>query len=61
MTRLALKTFTFGVCSKSVSIDNAVLKTLPKCLLFTMLPNVDFTGSAVTKIYLLKHIGLNNS
>jgi len=48
MTRVALKTLTFGAGSKSVSIDNAVLGTLPKRLLFMMLRNVDFTGSADT-------------
>jgi hypothetical protein len=60
MTRIALKTFTFGAGSKSVSIENAVLETLPKHLLFTMLRNVDFTGSPDTNPYFFRHFGLNN-
>jgi hypothetical protein len=36
-TTVALKTFTLGVDSKTVSIDNAVLGILPKSLLFAML------------------------
>jgi hypothetical protein len=59
MTRVSLKTFTFGAGSKSLSIDNAVLGILPKHLLFTMLRNVDFTGSADTEPYLFRHFGLN--
>jgi len=42
MTRVALKIFTFKGGSESVSIDNAVLGTLPKRLLFTMPRNADF-------------------
>jgi hypothetical protein len=38
MFRVALKTFTFEAGSKFLSIDNPVLGTLPKRLLFTMLP-----------------------
>jgi len=45
MIRVALKTFTFEAVMKCVSMDNAVLGILPKPLLFTMLRNVDFTGS----------------
>jgi hypothetical protein len=60
MTRVALKTFTFGAGIKSVSIDNAVLGTLPKRLLFTMLRNVDFTGSPDTNPCFFRHFGLNN-
>ena len=47
MTTFALKTFTFGVGSKSDSIEKAMLGTLPKRL-FTMLRTVDFTGSPST-------------
>jgi hypothetical protein len=39
MTRVALKTFTFAAGSKSISIDNAVLGTQPKRLLFAVLKN----------------------
>jgi hypothetical protein len=48
MTIMALKTLNFGPGSKSVSIDNAVMGTLPKLQLFKMLRNVDFMGSADT-------------
>jgi hypothetical protein len=60
MTRVALKTFTFAAGSKSISIDNAVLCTLPKRLLFTMLKNSDFTGSTNTNPYAFHHFTLNN-
>jgi hypothetical protein len=43
MTSVALKTSTFGACSKSVSIRNTVLGTLSKRRLFTMLRKDDFT------------------
>jgi hypothetical protein len=39
MTRLALKTFTFGASYKYFSIYNAVLGTLPKRLLYPMMWN----------------------
>ena len=58
-TRVALKTFSFGAGSKSVSIGNAVLGILPKRLLFTVLRNVDFTGSADTNPYIFRHFDLN--
>ena len=48
MTRVALKTFTFGSGSKSLSIDKTVLGTLPKSVLFTILRKTDFTGSTDT-------------
>jgi hypothetical protein len=48
MTRVALKTYTFGAGSKSVSTQKAVSELLPKSLLFTMLRNTDFTGSSDT-------------
>jgi hypothetical protein len=59
MTRVALKAFTFGAGSKFVSIEKAVLGTLPKRLLFTMLRNVDFTGSAETNPCHFRHFELN--
>lgn len=48
MTSAELKTFTFTAGSKSVSIDYAVLGTLPIRLLFTIPRNTDFTGSPDT-------------
>lgn len=56
---MALKT-TFGEGSKTVSIDNAVLGTLPKHLLFTELRNIDFTVSVNTNPFLFKYFGLNH-
>jgi hypothetical protein len=60
MTRVALKTLTFGAVSKSVSIDNAVLGSSPRRLLFTILQNADFTGSADTNPHLYKHLNLSH-
>jgi len=60
MIRLALKTFTFGVGSKSMSTDNAVMGILPQRLLLTTLQNADFTRSADTKLYLFKNFNLNH-
>jgi hypothetical protein len=60
MTIVVLKTVTLGAGSKCVSIDNAVLETLPKRLLFTMLRNADFTGSADTNPYLFRHFSFNH-
>ena len=60
MIRVVLKTSNFGVSSKSVSIGNVVLGSLPKRLLFTMLRNADFTGSADTNPYHFRHFGLNH-
>jgi len=59
MTRVALKTITFGAGSISLSIANKVLGILPKRLLFTMLQNMDFTASSDTNPYLFSHFGLN--
>ena len=44
VTKVALKTFTFGSGSKSLSIDNAVLGPVSKRLLFCMIKNADFRG-----------------
>jgi len=55
MTRVELKTFTFSVGSKSLSIDNAVLGTVPKLLLFTMVKNADFISTLDTNPYKFQH------
>jgi hypothetical protein len=60
LTRVELKTFTFAKVSKSLSIDNAVLRPIPICLLFTMLKNTDFLGSIDTNPYLFRHYDLTN-
>lgn len=51
MTRVALKTFMLAADSKTLSIDNAVLGTLPKHLLFAMLQYSDFAISTDTNPY----------
>lgn len=43
-----------------MSIDNAVLGTLPKRLRLTTLQNTDFMGSADTKLYLFKNFNHNH-
>ena len=48
LERVNLKSFTFSAGSKSQSIDNTVLRHLPKSLLFTMFKNTDFNGSVDT-------------
>ena len=44
VTTVELKTFSFSVGSKSLSIDNAVLGPVPKRLLFNIVKNADFIG-----------------
>jgi hypothetical protein len=60
MTRVAIKTFTFEGGSKSMSIDNAVLGTLDKFVLFTMLQKTDFTGSPDSNPYYFRHLAINH-
>ena len=59
VTKVALKTFTFGSASKSLSID-LVLGPLPKRLLFWMIKNADFTGSVDSNPYNFQHFNINN-
>jgi hypothetical protein len=42
ITRVELKTFTFSSWSQTLSIEIAVIGTIPKRLLFTMVKNMDF-------------------
>lgn len=60
VTRVDLKTFTFSAGAQSISIDNAVLGQLPKRLLFCMVKNSDFSGSADTNPFNFQHFHLNN-
>ena len=60
VTRVELKTFTFSSGSQSLSIDNAVLGPLPKCLLLTMVKNSDFLGSVITNHYKLRHYEISH-
>ena len=59
MTSVKLKTFTYSAGPKSLSMDNAVLRQLPKRLLFTMLKNNDFLGSLETNTYYFQHFNLS--
>jgi hypothetical protein len=58
-TRVELKTFTFASGTQSLSIDNAVLGTIPKRLIFTMIKNTDFLGTMDTNPYNFRHYDLN--
>jgi len=60
MTRVELRTFTYFVVPKSLSIDNAVLGQLPKRLIFTMIKNKDFLGSLDTNTYYFQHFNLSH-
>jgi hypothetical protein len=42
LSRVEIKTYTFASGSRTLSIENTVLGTLPKRLLFTMVRNTDF-------------------
>ena len=60
ITKVVLKTFTFSSGSKSLSIDNAVLGTIPKRLLFAMVNNSDFTGSVNSNPFNFHHFKINH-
>jgi hypothetical protein len=60
MTRVELKSFTFSSGAQSLSIDNAVLGTIPKRLLFTMVKNTEFLGSVTTNPYHFRHYDLSS-
>jgi len=55
LTRVELKSFTFSRVAQSLSIDNAVLGTIPKRLLFTMVRNTEFFCSVTTNPYHFRH------
>jgi len=55
LTRVELKSFTFSSGEQSLSIDNAVLGTIPKRLLFTMVRNTEFLGSVKTNPYYFRN------
>ena len=58
--KVALKAFTSGSGTESLSIDNAVLGPLPKRLLFCMIKNVDFTGSVDSNPYNFQYFHINH-
>ena len=59
MTRVELKTFTHAKGSQSLSIDKAILGTIPKHLLFVMIDNTEFLGSLTTNPFRLHHFDMN--
>lgn len=48
LKRVELKTFTFSSGSRSLSIENAVLRPIPKLVLFTTVKDADLLGSVTT-------------
>jgi len=59
LTRGELKSFTFSSGAQSLSVDNAVLGTILKRLLFTMVKNTGFLGSVTTNHYHFRHYDLS--
>jgi hypothetical protein len=60
LTKFESKSFTFASGSQSLSIDNAVLGTLPKLLLFTLIKNTDFLGSLDTNPFKFRHYDISH-
>jgi len=60
LTRVEMNSFTFSCGLQSLSIDNAVLRTIPKRLLFTMVKNTEFLGSVTTNPYHFRHYDLSS-
>jgi len=58
LTRVEPKSFKISSGAQSLSIDNAVLGTVPKLLLFTMVKNTDFLDSVTTNPYHFRHYDL---
>jgi hypothetical protein len=55
LSRVEVKTFTYGSGSQSLSIDNVVLETLLKRMLFTMVKNKDILGFLDMKPFTFRH------
>ena len=60
VTRVELKTFTFSTGSKSLSIDKAFLRPVPKRLLFTIVNNANFIGTMDTNPYKFQHYEISD-
>jgi hypothetical protein len=58
MNRVEIKSLTYAPGSKSISIDNLVLGTLPKRILFTMVKNTDMLGTIDSNPFNLRHYDL---
>jgi hypothetical protein len=61
VTTVDVKTSTFASSSTSLSIDNAVLGTLPKRLLFTLVKNKEYLGTLDSNPYNCRHYGLRET
>jgi len=59
LTTVELKSFTFSSGAQSLSIDNAMLETIPKGLLFIMVKNTEFLGSMTTNLYYFRRYDLS--
>ena len=60
LTRIELKTFTFGGGTQSLSMNNAVLGRLPKRLIITMVKNTDFLGTMNSNPFNFRHYDLTH-
>jgi len=60
LTGVELKSFTFSSGAQLLSIDNAVLGTIPKRFLFTMVKNTEFLGSVTKNICYFRHNDLSS-
>jgi len=60
LTRVELKSIKFSCGVQSLSLDNAVLGTVPNRLLFTMVKNTEFLGSVKTNPYHFRHYDLSS-
>jgi hypothetical protein len=60
LSSIEVKTFTFAAGSQSLSVDNAVLGTLPKRMLFTLVKNSDFRSSLDSNPYNFRHYGIRD-
>jgi hypothetical protein len=60
LSNVQVKAFTFASGSQSLSIANAVLGTLPKRMLFTLVKNKDFLGSLDTNSFNFRHYDIRH-
>ena len=60
LTRVEIKTFAFPAGFTSLSMDNAVLRPIPKRLLFTMVKYTDFLGSLDTNPYNIRYYNFSS-
>lgn len=58
ITRVDVRSFTFGAGQSTISIDNAVIGPLPKRILIGMTNNTNFSGTPSTNPFEFKHFGL---